>query len=104
MSRFSVENFRLTPPKSFVEEPFSAAFQKSSASENVYGKEGRGRVPSFHVTIFLSLSAEDFRKGTLLSCVYRKFPVAKKFLDQRGGGEYQVFPWKFFVSQCRKVS
>ena len=55
MSRFSVENFRLTVPKSFVEEPFSAVFQKISASENVYGKEERGRVPSFHVTIFCFL-------------------------------------------------
>ena len=41
--------------ESFVEEPFSAVFQKSSASENVYGKEGRGRVPSFHVTVFCLL-------------------------------------------------
>ena len=57
MSRLSVEYFRLTVPKSFVEEPFSAVFRKSSASENVYGKErgGGGRVPSFHVTIFCLL-------------------------------------------------
>ena len=56
MSRFSVEYFRLTVPKSFVEEPFSAVFQKSSASENVYEKEGGGEsVPSFHVTIFCLL-------------------------------------------------
>ena len=55
MSRFPVECFRLTVPKSFVEEPFSAVFQKSSASENVYGKEGGGRVPIFHVTIFCLL-------------------------------------------------
>ena len=25
---------------------------------------------------------------------FRKFPRAKKFLDQRRGGEYQVFPSK----------
>ena len=35
---------------------------------------------------------------------FRKFPVAK-FMDKRGGGgEYQDFPSKFFVSQCRKIS
>ena len=34
---------------------------------------------------------------------FRKFPVAKKFMDKRGG-EYQDFPLIFFVSQCRKVS
>ena len=25
---------------------------------------------------------------------FRKFPVAKKFMDKRGGGEYQDFPSK----------
>ena len=37
MSRFSVKYFCLTVPKSFVEEPFSAVFRKSSASEKFYG-------------------------------------------------------------------
>ena len=27
---------------------------------------------------------------------FRRFPRAKKFLDQRRGGEYQVFPSKIF--------
>ena len=36
---------------------------------------------------------------------FRKFPVAKKFMDKRGGGgEYQDFASNFFVSQCRKMS
>ena len=48
--------------ENFVEDPFSAVFQKSSASENVYGKEGRGRVPSFHVTIFCLLVLKIFVK------------------------------------------
>ncbi len=33
---------------------------------------------------------------------FRKFPVAKKFMDKRG--EYQIFRLNFFVSQCRKIS
>ena len=77
MSRFSVEYFRLTVPKNCVEELFTAVFQKSSSSENVYGKEGRRRVPSFSVENFLSHSAERFRR--------------------RGGG-IKVFRRKFFVS------
>ena len=87
--------------KTFVEETLCAVFQKISKSEKVYGSEAGRRVSSFFVENFLSHSAENFRKGTLLSCAYRKFPVAKKFLDQRGGGEYQVFPWKIF---CLTVS
>ena len=31
------------------------------------------------------------------------FPVAKKFMDKRGG-EYQDFPSKFFLSQCPKIT
>ena len=38
---------------------------------------------------------------SVLCC--RKFPIAKKFLDKRGGG-YQDFVSNFFVSQSRKVS
>ena len=48
--------------ENFVEVPFSAVFQKSSTSENVYGKEGRERVPSFHVTIFCLLVLNIFVK------------------------------------------
>ena len=33
---FPSKTFCLTVPKSFVEEPFCAAFQKSSASEKIY--------------------------------------------------------------------
>ena len=34
---------------------------------------------------------------------FRNFPVAKKFMDQRGGGEYQAFPWKIFCLRVPKV-
>ena len=32
---------------------------------------------------------------------FRKFPVAKKFIDKNGGG-VRSFRRKFFVSQCRE--
>ena len=34
---------------------------------------------------------------------FRKFPVAKKFMDKRGGGSIKIFLRNFFVSQCRNV-
>ena len=56
------------------------------------------------VEVFLSHSAEKFRRGTLLICVsetlrcIRKFRVAENFMHQRGG--YQVSSSKTF---CRTV-
>ena len=36
---------------------------------------------------------------------FRKFPVAKKFMDKRGGGgKYQDFPSKFFCLTMPKFS
>ena len=29
---------------------------------------------------------------------FRNFPVAKKFMDKKGGGEYQDFPSKIFLT------
>ena len=36
---------------------------------------------------------------------FRKFPVAKKFMDKRGGGggSIKIFR-RIFLSQCRKIS
>ena len=50
---------------------------------------------------FLSLSAENFRRGTLLC--FRNFLVSKSVRDKRGGG-YQGFRQNCFVSQYRKTS
>ena len=46
----------------------------------------------FSVEIFMSHSAEKFRKGILL--FLRKFLVSKSFMDEKGG--YHVFPSKIF--------
>ena len=35
---------------------------------------------------------------------FRNFPVAKKFMDKRLGGDIKSFRQKFFLSLCRKLS
>ena len=67
-------------PETFVEEPLCAVFQKVSKSEKVYGSEAVRRVSSFSVGIFLSYSAERFRRR----------------------GEYQGFPSKIFCITAEK--
>ena len=54
--------FCLTVPKLFVEEAFCAVLQKYSGGEKVYGKEGGGGISKLSVEIFLSQSAETFRR------------------------------------------
>ena len=34
---------------------------------------------------------------------FRKTPVAKKFVDKRGAGEYQDFPSKIFCATMPKI-
>ena len=48
--------------KNTVAEPFCAAFQKISGSEEVNGYEGDGRVTRLAVEIFFSHSVEEFRR------------------------------------------
>ena len=87
---FPSEYFCLTVPKNFVGEPFSVSL--ISGIEKFYASES-------YVTIFcrnfLSHSAEKFRRGTLLCCVFRKFLVAKKTMEKREG-EVSRFPSKNF--------
>ena len=47
----------------------------------------------FFLSIFLSHSIENFRRGALLCCVSEKFMVAKTFLDKRVNHD---FPWNVF--------
>ena len=63
LSKLSVEIFFLIVHKHFVEEPFSAVFQKISVGEKVYGREWGGGVSKYSVENFLSESAEKFRSG-----------------------------------------
>ena len=52
----------------------------------------------FSLKRFLSHSAEKFRTGTLLCFI--KFPVAKKFMDKRGG--IKIFRRNFFCGTVPK--
>ena len=56
-------NFCLTMPKNFEGEPFCAVFQNISGSQKVYGEEGGYQ--DFPSKVFLSHSAENFRRWTL---------------------------------------
>ena len=59
----------------------------------------------FSVKNFLSHSAENFRRGTLLC--FTKVLVSEKLMDKRGGGggrEHRNFRSKFSLLQCRKFS
>ena len=63
---------------------------------------GGGGVSRFSVRIFLSHSAENFRRVTLLCCVSENFRKPKS-LWIRGGGEHQVFRRKFFCLTVPKI-
>ena len=67
------KKFCLRVPKTFVEEPLCAVFQKISKSEKVYGSEAGRIVSSFSVENFLSHSDETFCRGTLPRCVSENF-------------------------------
>ena len=60
----------------------------------------RGGLSRFSVEIFMSHSAENFRKRILL--FLRKFLVSKSFMNEKGGITF--FRRKVLVSQCRKTS
>ena len=62
-----------------------------SGIEKFYAEEG---YVTFFCRNFLSHSAENFRKVTLLCSVSKKIQVFKKFMDKRWG--YQDFPSKTF--------
>ena len=67
-------------------------FQKFSGAKKF--RELKGGVSRFSVEKFFSHSAEIFQ-GNLVEQCFRNFPVAKKFVDKRGGG-YQDFPSEYF--------
>ena len=68
VSKFPVENFLSQVPKNLVGEPFSVSV--ISSIEKFYASEG---YVTICCRIFLSHSAEKFRRGTLLCCVSENF-------------------------------
>ena len=91
-------NFCLTGPKRKALLRNPSVFRKISGIEkNLWI---RGGVSRFPVEIFMSHSAQNFRKEILL--FLRKFLVSKKYMDEKGGITF--FRRKFSVSQCGKYS
>ena len=92
--------FCLTVPKNFVGEPFSVSL--ISGIEKFYASEGY--VTIFRRKFFVSQYRNISQRNPSVLC-FRKFLVAKKFMDKKGGGgSIESFRRKFFVSQCRKIS
>ena len=87
---FPLENFCLTVPKNFVEEPFCV-------SENFWYRKmlviREGRV--FRQNCFVSVP-KKIRRGTLLC--FTKFLVSKKVMDKGGGGGSITIFCQFFFS------
>ena len=90
--------FCLTGPKRKALYGNPSVFQKISGIEKILLI--RGGISRFSVEIFMSHSAEKFRKRTLL--LFRKILVSQKYYRCEGGITF--FHRKFFVSQCRKIS
>ena len=79
-------------------------FQKSSAERKRLWKGGEGESTKLSRHKFLSLSAEDFRKGTLLSCVSENFRYRKIFWIRGEEESFKFFRGKIFVSHSLKIS
>ena len=93
--------FCLTVPKNFVEEPFSVSL--ISGIEKFYASESYVTISIFCRIFFVSQCRKYSQVNPSMLC-FRKFPVAKKFMDKGGGGEYQDFPSKFFCLTVPKIS
>ena len=96
VSRFPSKNFRLTVPKNAVGKPFGVSL--IPGIEKFYASEG---YVTIFCRIFLSHSAEKFRRGTLLCCVSENFQWPKSLWIT--GGEYKDFPSKIFCLTVPKI-
>ena len=100
------QNCFVSVPKNFVGEPF--CFTKFLVSKKFMDKRGGGEEAEGSITHnFLSkifcLSAEKFRRGTLLCCVSENFRLRKSLWIRGVRGSIKIFRQKFLVSQCRKM-
>ena len=86
MHDFSFKNFCLTVPKYFVGE-LASVYRKISGSEKIYASEKGEGVSRFSVEIFLSHSAEKFRRGILYYCINFGY---RKILEERGVSRFYV--------------
>ena len=97
---FPSKNFCLALRKNFVGEYFSASL--FSGIKKFYASERGEGLSRFSVEVFLSHSAEKFRRGesfsvSLISGI-EKFYASESYVT--------IFDFQriFFVSQCRKIS
>ena len=92
--------FCFTLPKNSVGE--SSIVALISGTEKVWRRGGGVEYQDFPSNTFCLTVPKQFAGNPSVLC-FRNFPVAKKFVDKRGGS-IKVFCRIFFVSQCRKLS
>ena len=95
---FPSKTFGLTVLRNFVGKPFSVSLL--SVAEEVWMREGG--VSCFLSTIFCLTVPKNFVGEPFCAVFHKKFG-SEKFMH-RIGVEYQDFPSKTFVSQCRLIS
>ena len=78
-------------------------FQKISCIEKFYASEGYVTIFDFLSNFFLVSQCRKYSQVNPSVLWFKKFPVAKNFMDKRGGS-IKIFRRIFFVSQCRKSS
>ena len=87
---FPSKIFCLTVPKSFVGEPFSVSI--FSGIEKFYAQS---LYHDFLSKFFVSEYQKTSSVNSSVLC-FKKFPVAKKFIDKTGGGRVSEFTVEFF--------
>ena len=97
---FPTKVSRRTVPKKFVGEPFRVSL--ISGIENFYASEGYVTTFDLLSKFFCLTVPKNFVGNPLVLC-FRKFTVANKFMDKKGGS-IKIFLRKFFVSQYRNIS
>ena len=95
---FPSKLFCLTLPKNFVGETFSISEKFQYRKILCFG----GLCHDFPSKLFCLTVPKHFEEA-LFCAVFRRFPVAKKFMDKRGGGREEgssitIFRRKFFLS------
>ena len=94
---FSFKIFCLTAPKTFVGEHFDGIRKFRVSKKNLWI---RGGISRFSVEIFMSHSAEKFRKGIVMFLT--KFLVWKSFMDEGGGGVSRFSVENFWYHSAEK--
>ena len=88
--------FCLTVLKKFVGEPFRVSLIRVLKNFMLQ------RVMSRFLSKFFVSQCRKISQGNPSLLCFRKFPVAKKFMD-KSGGEYQDFPSNFFCLTVPKI-